>query len=315
LADIKGKQIVEREIPPIPEMPPKIIQAIENDTLVIFIGAGVSRLMGCKGWDELARDLVKKCYKLGHIEFREKETLELERDHKKTITECYNLLKNEENEDVFFEIFDKALECEDNLSEAANIYRELSLLNAVFVTTNADRHFDAYFRNERIYYDSLKFVPDDIGTRKLFHLHGSQKQNYRHTLVFTVDRYIQTYNDPKFQGFLQALFRQDDRTVLFMGYGLSEFELLDYVIGKVLEGNKVYRHFILLPYYREEVRLKEVNQLYYDHLGIEILGYQKDQRGYEQLYYVVKDWFDQQIRKTNLVPKKFKYIDDFVSSL
>ena len=40
----------------IPKVPDEIKTAINNDTLSVFIGAGVSRLVGCKGWDALARN-------------------------------------------------------------------------------------------------------------------------------------------------------------------------------------------------------------------------------------------------------------------
>lgn len=308
--------MAEEEIHPIPDLPSEIIRAIENDKLVIFIGAGVSRLLGCKGWDELAKDLVKKCYELGCINFREKETLELEKDHKKIITMCYHLLEKDHKE-TFFRILKEALE-KRNSSESSKIYEQLKTLNAVFVTTNADNHFDGFFHKERIYCEERTFERNNLETLKLFHIHGLWEKPS--TLVFTVDKYIQLYGwNATFQQFLREIF--DKWTVLFMGYGLSEFELLDYVIGKgssegggeSIEG--AYRHFALLPYYNGEVHLKEIHQLYYNHLGIKILAYRKDERGYDQLYYVIKGWNDQQIRRTDLVPKNFGLIDDFVNRL
>lgn len=313
--------MTQKDISPIPDLPPEIIQAIENDKLIIFIGAGVSRLVGCKGWDELAKDLIGACYPK-HIDFNEKETLEVERDHKKTITMCYYLLKNKGEEKKFNEVFDKALEPDPKRSkypESSKIYNVLAKLNAIFITTNADTHFDDFFLKERVYWEESAFIESNLETRKLFHIHGSQKQ--RETLVFTVDRYLQRYKDSKFKKFLKSIFESQNRTVLFMGYGLSEFELLDYVIGKGLSDEymgstkRSYRHFALLPYYNEHVHLKEIHQLYYDRLGIKILAYRKNEKGYEQLYYVIKTWNDQQIRKTQLVPRTFEDIEGFVNKL
>ncbi|MBF0539272.1 MAG: hypothetical protein HQL03_13570 [Nitrospirae bacterium] len=48
-------------IEPIPDLPVEIIDAVDNGTLAVFIGAGVSRLVGCLGWDELAKNLVERC--------------------------------------------------------------------------------------------------------------------------------------------------------------------------------------------------------------------------------------------------------------
>jgi hypothetical protein len=309
--------MTEKDIPPIPDLPPEIIRAIENDKLIIFIGAGVSRLMGCKGWDELAKDLIGGCYPK-YIDYREKETLELERDHKKIITMCYHLLKNNGEEETFYKVFDEALK-KRNSSEASNIYGILANLNAIFITTNADRHFDDSFQKERIYSNEIAFEKNNLEARKLFHIHGSQ--DLRNSLIFTVDKYIQRYKDAKFQEFLRNIFESGNWTVLFMGYGLSEFELLDYVIGKCSSGDDrgsnegTYKHFALLPYYNEEVHLKGIHQLYYDRLGIKILAYRKNEKGYEQLYYIIKNWNDQQIRKTQMIPKTFEDIENFVNKL
>ena len=38
---------------PIPVIPPEIKNAVDTKTLAVFVGAGVSRLIGCKGWDDL----------------------------------------------------------------------------------------------------------------------------------------------------------------------------------------------------------------------------------------------------------------------
>ncbi len=46
---------------PVPLVPPQIRDAVNSKTLAVFVGAGVSRVMGCMGWDELSRRLVKRC--------------------------------------------------------------------------------------------------------------------------------------------------------------------------------------------------------------------------------------------------------------
>ena len=53
-----------KKIERLPAPPKAIIEAVNNGTLAVFIGAGVSRIIGCKGWDELARNLVEKCFKI-----------------------------------------------------------------------------------------------------------------------------------------------------------------------------------------------------------------------------------------------------------
>jgi hypothetical protein len=58
-----------------PSLPDGIKEAVNKEELAVFVGAGASRLMGCMGWDELARELVSACHQAEYINFKEKETL------------------------------------------------------------------------------------------------------------------------------------------------------------------------------------------------------------------------------------------------
>ena len=77
-------------IRPIPDIPPKIRDAVNNKKFAVFVGAGVSRVMGCMGWDELSRKLIKRCSSvkrpkdgLPPLNFRGTEILGQYDDHKK----------------------------------------------------------------------------------------------------------------------------------------------------------------------------------------------------------------------------------------
>jgi len=319
--------VADNEIPPIPELPIQIIEAINDNRLVVFIGAGVSRLIGCMGWDQLAKNLVNKCYDTKKqdgskcISFKEKDTLLQEKDHKKTITICYGILKKNGFEKKFLTEFRKALKGKKKLLNTNNIYDQLANIKAVFITTNADQHFDdmKYFIEERIIYKEEHFDSGSIQPRTLYHIHGSQKDP--DSLVFTVDQYIKRYNSEKFQQFLTEIFWSEKRyVVLFVGYGMSEFELIDFLINKTnsarekTKGKFELRHFILLPYYRDETNIRDFHQLYYQHLGIKTLGYQKDCRGYEQLYNVIKEWNRRIKLVTDVIPDDFREIEDIIDS-
>ena len=45
-------------IPSIPDLPSELYVAHLQEKLAIFIGAGVSRLAGCKSWEDLAANLL-----------------------------------------------------------------------------------------------------------------------------------------------------------------------------------------------------------------------------------------------------------------
>jgi len=132
-----------------------------------------------------------------------------------------------------------------------------------------------------------RFDSSKIGRNKLYHIHGLIGHN--ESLVFTVSRYIERYRDEVFIKFLKKIF--SEYTILFVGYGMNEFELLDYIIPKVdSENKKAVSHFMLLPFYSGEENILDFEQSYYASMGISVIGFEKDLRGYGQLYEVMKYW-------------------------
>jgi hypothetical protein len=230
----------------IPPVPKEIVEAVNNENLAIFIGAGVSRLIGCMSWDQLAQKLVNRCFltkkKVGStcINFKEKEALLLNNDHKKTITVCYYILKNNGFEDIFYEELEKSLKADEERLKSQNIYDELYGLRGLFITTNADQYFDSKFNSKQITYKEEDFNPSNIDRTKLYHIHGSFHLG-KHSIIFTVPQYIKRYNNKTFREFLEFIFGQ--YTVLFVGYGMAEFELLDFLITKlVLSSCRLVKH-------------------------------------------------------------------------
>jgi len=299
---------------PIPPVPPKIRDAVNTKTLAVFVGAGVSRIMGCMGWDELATRLIKRCTLvkraadgLPYLNFRETEILARYNDHKKTITICYDILKDNGCEDNFFQELKKSFELDEEHSPYRDIYQQLYGLRGLFITTNADEHFDSRFNKDRIVYKN--FHPDDIDPTKLYHIHGSIRE--RESLVFTVPGYIERYRDDDFRQFLKQIF--NSRTVLFVGYGMSEFELLDFIVTRYDSGDaRELKHFILLPFYTGEETALRFEQYYYNKMGISVVAYQKDQNGYNQLYEVIKDWNSKINQTSTYLYDSYKEIEEAV---
>jgi hypothetical protein len=278
------------KIPPVRQ---EIVNAVNNDKLAIFIGAGTSRIIGCMGWKDLAGNLLNRCLNTKKkdgtscINFKEKETLSQNDNHKKTITICHHILEQNGCEDIFFEELNKSLDAKPELLQSQNIYNELYGLRGLFITTNADIHFDNIFNAQHILYRKENFSRTNIDRTKLYHIHGSILD--KSSLIFKVPEYIQRYNDPQFRAFLETIF--SEYTVLFVGYGMEEFELLDFIITKFDpdKGGEL-KHFILLPFYKGEENILEFEQYYYNSMGITVLAYEKDERGYSQLYEVIKKW-------------------------
>lgn len=305
----------------LPEVPPAIIEAVNNDKLVVFIGAGVSRVIGCMGWGQLASNLINICFTTQNkentgtcISFKEKESLSKETDHKKIITICHHILCKKNNlEETFFKEFNKSLESVPEKEARYNIYQEIFGLRGINITTNADRHYNRQFIPVNRIFDIREFSPSTIDRSKLYQIHGSQDSS--ESLVFTVPEYIHRYNNEGFKKFLKNVFT--NYTVLFLGYGMSEFELLDFLITKFdsTSDKKEIKHYTLLPFYSGEENILGFEQSYYNPMGIQVIGYEKDEKGYNQLYYVLKKWNEDINQTSTYTHDSYTEIDALVNSL
>ena len=56
-------------LPQIPKVPDPILEAAKDCTLVIFVGAGVSRLMGCPSWSQCAEAALRQLADDGAITY------------------------------------------------------------------------------------------------------------------------------------------------------------------------------------------------------------------------------------------------------
>lgn len=292
----------------IPEVPDEIRDAVNSGTLAVFIGAGVSRLVGCQGWDTLARNLVSRCHREGIINFRENDTLSQIPDHKKTITICYHLFHNNHLADVFYQEMNGALR-EGAAIETPNIYDDIYRLRGLFITTNVDTHFDRLFNPPNILCRVSDFREDRLDSTNLYHIHGSVTN--RNSLIFTVSAYMQRYTTPEFRRFLERIFRE--YTVLFLGYGVAEFEILDFILQDNSRNPALApRHFMLSAFYSGEDNILSYEQTYYNDLGINILGYKKDDKGYRQLIEVIRHWNEEINQVTGYLHDASRLIDEAV---
>jgi len=314
----------ERTIADIPQIPPEIIDAVNNDKLVIFFGAGTSRLIGCKNWEELAHSLVEICFSENKwdnpsatcINYKEREALINIKDSKKIISICQSILEKNKLSNVFSDAVIASLKVNDDLLKKQDIYSELYHLRGLFITTNIDDHFDKNFLESNIVYQKDGFNTNTISDTKLYHIHGlAHKWD---SVVLTVKQYLERYNDPTIMDFLIKIFKE--KVILFIGYGLSEFEVLDYLITKSESGSsQKSKHFILLPYYLGEETLLEFDEYYYSDLGITVIPYAKDDKGYAQVFDVIKQWNQKIITQSQYLSKIFdelkKYADNYDSSI
>jgi hypothetical protein len=287
-----------------------MIQKINEEKLCFFLGAGVSRLIGCKGWKEVAANLVEKCFTLNCINYRQKESIIRIGEPKKILTICYNILCGKGFADHFFKEIEESLKPEPTLLSNHNLYKELSGIPAIYITSNIDTNFDAAFK-DGIVFDEAEFNPKNIFRGKLYKIHGTIEE--KNSIIFTVPQYLKRYRQKDFIDFLRQIFSV--YSIVFLGYGLEEFEILDFLVTKSVEETQESRHWILLPYYQGEEYLLAYDKEYFGSLGIEVIGFEKDIDGHGQLYNVIKKWRKEITELSDILHEDVKEMEAVVDNL
>jgi len=316
--------MAEQEIKDIPEIPPEIFDAINSRSFAVFIGAGVSRLVGCSSWPEISSRLISCCYnQLGKdgkklLSFKEKEFLHGQ-SAKKAITICKGLLEQNDLISLYEQELKGCLHFGTKLP-GNSIYDEIYRLRGLNLTTNVDDRFHPNYTPEKIKH----LIPDlkisdliikDHKETNLYHLHGCLLD--AKSMVFTVTEYIERYNDSQFTNFLKKVFAQ--YTVLFIGYGLEELEVLDYVMSKIQRKKKsdsrdIIQRILLLPVFKDDGNILRHEKSYYADLGIKVVAFPKDINGYDQLTEVIRDWAKQIEGSTTFLQKTFESLEEIVQN-
>ncbi|GAA0741209.1 SIR2 family protein [Clostridium oceanicum] len=296
------KQILE-----IPDFPEEIRDAYNKKELAIFLGAGISRLANCSSWNQLAKDLLEGLAEDNLIDYKTKEQLSCISDNKKLITIAFEEYKKENKLEEFYKIFNKDLDGNNN----SDIYNQVAKLKGVYFTTNADMLLEkALFNDEEesVKYFSVSDCRSAVLEKKtipfIYHIHG--RKDDRNSLVFTTSQYLSTYNNPKFKKFLQFVF--DNYRILFLGYGLNEFEVLDYLISKNSNGVND-RHFYLEGFFSYELEYANHMAEYYKTLGIKLIPYSKDKKGFNQQINIIRKWVKEIKNTTFMIVDEFSEIE------
>ena len=108
-------------------------------------------------------------------------------------------------------------------------------------------------------------------------------------MVFTSEKYAEKYDvESEFGKKLQSFLLSQPWTILFIGYGVSEFELLRYFL-KFKDGQT--RRMFMLGGYLEKDEIKyEFDSEYFKSLGITLLPYSREENDYMALKDVLKEW-------------------------
>ena len=295
-----------------PKIPEALRVAALQRKLIPFVGAGVSQLGGCPGWNEFADGalwfFIEK-EKLSHAQLDQisrlssrvklSVALELEKQHKLKID------------------FEKLLapsKVKRNIGE--KIYANLSKMATTFITTNYDNWLDQLpqvpFHPDDASSASTPpntsrkcfFQPKDLSVENMdvpdavFHIHGSIKD--RESMVITTVDYLDRYSSHRIDGkgnhenpfltFLQTLFRL--KNVIFIGYGLNELEIIEYIIQKGIDilpiNREEPRHYVLQGFFSHEIELARRMEGYFSQFGIGLLPFSRDEKDWDQLSEVIE---------------------------
>ena len=224
-----------------------VTEAIKNFNLVIFIGAGVSIAQGYPNWNNYIEHLIK--YWQGQVLSVSGEK-SLGREHhivfdlisKSSISNKRKVdLVNYELKKVFGEDFEKRrLDFEKGYFKNLLPYsivnktvESLARLNAIFITSNYDYEIENHIKrlnNSVVTINDLNdFVKNKDGKLQfgdVLHIHGTPDCDVNYFVSSSAD-YSKTYlkNRENFEN-LVTWFKDTKPTVLFIGAGLEEDEIL-----------------------------------------------------------------------------------------
>ncbi|MDE0025854.1 MAG: SIR2 family protein [Spirochaetaceae bacterium] len=313
-------------------MPKALREAAQVGKLIPFVGAGVSRLAGCPDWNGFA-DAALNVF-VGQGQFNHAQLDQVKHLSPRIRLSIARALQEQTGTQIDFrKLLHRTPRAKHDLGQ--RLYSHLAKIGKTFVTTNYDEWLD-----EQLPYGSAGFTeatstappapisrtvyhrPKDLTIANLnqenvvIHLHGSVRDP--NGMIMTTPDYVQHYASDRRAGdgnqenevltFLEHLFTH--KTVLFVGYGLEELEILEYIILKArTERGMEIRHFLLQGFFSHERELMVNLRSYYGECGIHLLPFLKDQEGWNQLVHVLESFGESVPASSTAVLQQFKEME------
>ena len=295
-----------------------VIDAINKRRLVLFVGSGLSKLCGLPLWKELAFSLLNFCAKDTNCKFSYKQVDEILKyidDERELISIAKNLLRKAYgSNDEFNRLFYKILHVNGRKNKKGEQLQKLLFgLSKIVFTTNADDILDKGINKENIIVDK-----DKIGNyktdfeHKVIHIHGSIKKPS--DLVFTTADYLERYSSKIFRDTISSLFSAGSQyTILFIGYGFREMQLLDFLVNVESRESRMNKTFALNGYYSHQDVIFKAESEYYQEYGVTLISYSKDDKNYfgliDALEYIQNEAKKKSFIRFDLINKLKKYIE------
>lgn len=298
--DITKRFYTPEELDEYPRFDPKkydreLFEQIEKDRLVVFFGAGVSRLAGLDSWAELAVRIVNKLDEC--FTYQEQQVLrEMSATNpRKAISICYQKarLSPKTLTRYFRAMRSGVTPRKKNKETFIRIHEQLCTLNAIaYVTTNIDEGIQLARERGGILKEPIDLTgwsrgdpSKEIRDGNAFYLHGCKQSIQK--CIFTDEHYLEHYQKPHVSKFLNTVFR-GDFCVLFVGYSLDEYEILQSMFQAIygihgIPKDVTYRHMLLTPVLTRDIPRFNVERLYFDIYSVKTFAYLIDDVGYGRL--------------------------------
>ncbi len=303
-------------------LPDELRAAATAGALSFFVGNGVSQLCGLPSWNQLA-DRMLECLqthkKIDHL------TLELlkRRSTKLKISIADNLFKeNWKSTERIQELTYKSVlmnKLSETEIEKNPVYASIAKCGVKFITTNYDNilanALEGNLEAEPIENTEIGNTDSEAATvvkkaarqvhildglsdvdttsvlneNIIFHIHGSIADESK--IVASTQDYMNLYGNKENQKLLLRLMKR--QTVVFIGYGLDELELLDIIVRAARSDDREHLHskfHLLLPLYKYEKSIANHLESYYKSLGISLHLFCMDTNGYHNLGDVLELW-------------------------
>lgn len=282
---------------------------LNNEPIAVFMGAGVSKTLDYPLWNELANMAIKFLLDkeiMNHFEFDKLSNGISDPKQKLSIFDKFY----PRNKDLGAEFYKEVLK-EREVKNKPNPYDIIASPNFGWIklTSNVEyalckaqykRHLDELRRRGKTNlpdYSQFKqntiinkdFCKASRNSKNIYHLHG--ELDYIENTIFTTEDYIKNYfQNSDLRNFLKEIF--EDYTVIFLGYGLEEFPILEAVME-----DSIKTHYALMPTYLNEMNVFRIREKYYKQLHISLIPYYIDFKGYGRLYEVLKHWEEDIIKE------------------
>jgi hypothetical protein len=301
-----------------PELPQEIIDAAEDGKLVLFVGAGISKICELPNWAELADKVVSRLVDQDAIDYWEQEQLRV-LDPRTKLSIASIICKQKKLE------FDLGSLLQPSPKSKSSIYSVLNAMGCPCITTNYDellRPVPPIFgttvstpgpskTTHRVHKasDIHSGLLGDPGT--VIHLHGFVGDP--EGMVVTTGDYLGLYDRHNIQEFLKRLFEQ--KTVLFLGYGLSEAEILEYILRRArVEKEDVRKRFVLQGFFaRHDGLYRNLYSYYKESFGVHVLGFIRDKKDYAQQEEILSSWASKIHVKATTLADDIQFMEDVLN--